>query len=799
MRRSNIKRHSVQIRRLLAVMLAGAMSFSMLRMSAAAADTAVQKVQLPIDIVDPASLQGDPILPREEVSLAAAQVSDLFWSTVPLSDGGTATVRASVVEGVHWFLMPASAGLAELPLNCSRGGELTVSGSSESITVSSGEVLKLSALCGVPDETGAYTLTVAVGGMQYTVKIRFSANVSAMYLTSSDPVNQGRGWVEASATKENKATGSMILQNPDGKLVYNGGLTQIKGRGNTTWNGAKKPYQIKLSDKTDLLETGSKSNKNKTWVLLANYYDGSLLHNMATYDLAAAMGMDCTVEYRPIDLYYDGEYRGSYLLTEKVAVDSGRVEIADLEDATEKANSAIEDLSQVSRSTGTTENGATYRYCEGLASPADITGGYLLEMDYQSRAVQEACYFRTKNKNYIVVKSPEFCSQAEMEYIAGLYQEFEDAVYGGGTNTATGKSAWDYMDLTSVAQCFMINELSKNPDAFLSSAYIYKDAGDGKMHMGPVWDYDLAWGYGNISNYINTTKIDGWFSAGYGIGAALVALPEFCAEADRVFAARVYPLVKNVLLGDENAVSRDGSLRSLKWYEGNMAASAAANYTIWNPKYYYLPISGVNTYDEHLAYFRSWMTQRLAWMNANTLANTIHFGDVNTAGWYWPAVRSVAAAGIMRGDTIGTFRPNSTMSRAEMAQVLYNLAGRPAYTPTAALRDVSSGVWYYPAICWCYENGMINGYPDGTFRPGEEIIRQDVVVLLYRAEGSPAIDGDRLSGFADGGTVNAYARPACEWALEHHLLQGYPDGTLLPKNSITRAECASLLSRLYLS
>ena len=129
------------------------------------------------------------------------------------------------------------------------------------------------------------------------------------------------------------------MLNVEGEPIYDGKLEQIKGRGNSTWQLAdKKPYQIKLKKKTDLLESGDVSNKNKTWVLLANAFDGSSMRNMISCSLARDIGVKSSVEFRPVDLYYDGEYRGTYLLTEKVQINAGRVDIANLEEENEEVN-----------------------------------------------------------------------------------------------------------------------------------------------------------------------------------------------------------------------------------------------------------------------------------------------------------------------------------------------------------------------------------------------------------------------------------------------------------------------------
>ena len=166
------------------------------------------------------------------------------------------------------------------------------------------------------------------------------------------------------------------------------------------------------------------------------------------------------------------------------------------------ANPDVEDLTKLESKTGTTANGATYLYCDGMNDPADITGGYLLEMDFADRAMEEKCYFITTRGFYVVVKSPEACSKAEMDYIASWYQDYEDAVFEGGTSSKTGKPFTDYVTVESMVQCYLVNELSKNGDGFNTSAYLYKETGSEPMKMGPLWDYDLSFGNNNYEDLL---------------------------------------------------------------------------------------------------------------------------------------------------------------------------------------------------------------------------------------------------------------------------------------------------------
>jgi hypothetical protein len=196
------------------------------------------------------------------------------------------------------------------------------------------------------------------------------------------------------------------------------------------------------------------------------------------------------------------------MLCEKVQVGSGRVDIADLEKANEEANGSldIESLPLTLKKSGSLINTTIvteYRYVNTMKSPEDITGGYLVELD-NNYGTNEPCYFKTENGNVYVVKAPEYASRAEMEYIAALFADMEEAVYSETGYNSKGKHYTEYIDVASFAAVYTVQELMKNWDAYTSSMFFYKDADkDGetaKIYCGPLWDLDNT--LGNINfNY----------------------------------------------------------------------------------------------------------------------------------------------------------------------------------------------------------------------------------------------------------------------------------------------------------
>ena len=723
-------------------------------------------------------------------------------------DAAQTRINAAEFDGELTLLLPAGMSMDAVPLyyTCSDpGAAVAAVGANGASPVSSGDALNLTALCGTSDRC-EITLRVRSGALSSEQKLVFRriASVDALFLTSEDPVNQGREWVDSSEDKSNKAKGSMVMLASDGETVYSGALTQIKGRGNSTWNAPKKPYQIKLKDKADLLRTGDKANRAKTWVLLANYFDASLIHNSIALNFGRALGMDTTPESTPVSLYYDGEYRGAYLLTEKVEIKSGRVDITDLEEQNELANPDVEDLTTLPLAFGKTANGASYRYCENMNTPADITGGYLLEMDHVNRAQAEICYFVTTRGTHVVVKSPECCSQAEMDYIATRYQEFEDAVYNGGVNPTTGKAYTDYVELQSMAQCYLVNELTKNPDAFSTSAYFYQDAGSGLMTMGPVWDYDLALGVGLGGNSTECATPEHLFTAYSSLGGALYRIGSFRMEVQRMYAETAAPLI-DVLCGDETAVSADGRLHSIAYYEQQLRDSAVYNAILWPDQQRYSGYQpGGKTWQGNVDFLKTYLRARGDWLGQTFAAWTAdsyeplgRYIDVPLNAWYYNYVEDATTNGLMQGPGGGMFNPQGLTTRAQAAQVIYNMEKPVTHPFVQVFSDVRQSDWFCTAVQWASDDGVVLGYPDGSFRPNQGVTRQDILVLLYRYAGSPAPTQNTLSSYADSAQVSAYAVQAVQWALETHIIEGYKDNTLRPRNTTTRAEFATIILRYF--
>lgn len=177
------------------------------------------------------------------------------------------------------------------------------------------------------------------------------------------------------------------------------------------------------------------------------------------------------------------------------------------------------------------------------------------------------------------------------------------------------------------------------------------------------------------------------------------------------------------------------------------------------------------------------------------------FVDVAEGDWYYDAVADVYDAGLMTGIDGTHFAPNQKLARAQFALILYRLNDSPEVDGKSPFKDVAEGDWYTDAVIWANKKGIITGYTDtGLFGPGDDITREQLVVMMYRYQKSISdvkAESVDLSDFKDGAKVSAFAKEAMEWAVGTGVISGKDNGTVLdPQGTATRAECATIIIRM---
>ena len=175
------------------------------------------------------------------------------------------------------------------------------------------------------------------------------------------------------------------------------------------------------------------------------------------------------------------------------------------------------------------------------------------------------------------------------------------------------------------------------------------------------------------------------------------------------------------------------------------------------------------------------------------------FADVDPSRWYHEGIDYALTHGLMLGMSQSEFGAELLTTRGQLVTILYRMAGRRASGQTAAFSDTEAGRYYSAAVQWAAENGIVSGYEDGTFRPGDAVTREQLAAILYRYTAyrtgeSPAAAGS-LQQFADAGQVHAYAETAMCWAVGEGLITGTDAATLDARGGTTRAQAAVILMR----
>jgi hypothetical protein len=232
----------------------------------------------------------------------------------------------------------------------------------------------------------------------------------------------------------------------------------IKGRGNSSWQLPKKPFRLKFDEKISLLDMP----KDKSWVLIPNYSDKSMLRNSLAFYMSRISNLDYTPESHFIELTFNGKYWGTYLLCDKLKISKQRVNVGD--------------------------------------------DGFLFEIDSRAPSESDSRYFAVPHlENVVNIKEPDLeYGDENFLYAKDFVNKVDDILFGDDfTNPSTGWQA--YIDMDSFVDWYLIQEIGKNLDGnFDTSCYMHLARG-GKLKMGPIWDMDVA--YGNI-NQANQTCYD---------------------------------------------------------------------------------------------------------------------------------------------------------------------------------------------------------------------------------------------------------------------------------------------------
>ena len=171
------------------------------------------------------------------------------------------------------------------------------------------------------------------------------------------------------------------------------------------------------------------------------------------------------------------------------------------------------------------------------------------------------------------------------------------------------------------------------------------------------------------------------------------------------------------------------------------------------------------------------------------------FTDVPGSAWYYDAVKFVYDYDLMDGVGNNKFNPDGTLTRAMIAQVLYNLEGASGAYPSV-FTDVADSAWYAKAVNWAAASGIVEGKGNNKFDPNAPITRQEMAAILYRyaaLKGYDVSKVDSLNGYTDASKVASWAKEAMGWAVENYVINGKGASRLDPTGTATRAQVAQIL------
>ena len=385
------------------------------------------------------------------------------------------------------------------------------------------------------------TVTVKVDKEPYTF--------SKFHITT----NNGK----AITSKDDYVKCTVSVTNASKKYCFENLTGKIKGRGNSTWDMPKKPYKLKFDEKIDLFGNGS----SKTWTIIANYADPSLIRNHLAYVLADCFDtLESTTKLHTVDLYVNGKYDGVYLICEQNETGKNRVDISEELDV--------------------------------------LDTGYLIELDARAATEGElGTHYFSVASYFHVIKGPDVEDENFTPEHFEFIKNYVITSYNLLLNLADFDQVCEYIDVETFADAYIIHEIMGSVDVGYSSFYMHKDAG-GKLKAGPLWDFDISSGNCNYQpNAINTEYLWARDNLWY---KKLLKYDEFKA----LVAQKLNTFDYQKIIDDEIA--------EILLYED----AYEKNFERWNILGKYVwpnsnKVASIKTWKGQVEYVQQWLTQKL--------------------------------------------------------------------------------------------------------------------------------------------------------------------------------------------
>lgn len=654
--------------------------------------------------------------------------------------------------------------------------------------------------------------------------------------------------------KENYVSCSVTIDNTDEQYCLDSTVGGIRFRGNSTLTYAdKKAYRIKFEKKQNLFDMG----KAKSWVLLANAFDKTMVRNAIAFEIAKELGLEYTTEYRFVNLYLNGQCQGLYLLCEQTQTGKTRVNVEEDE-------------------TGKVDTGYLVEFV-GNGDTKDDAYFKVEDVDPSLFAPGVTENWR-KNVMKFIIKTPEkkFCTQEQIDFISAYSNSFNKAIL-----TQDWQKFDELCDIDSFVKFFIVNTVMNNGDGGFQ-IYFYKKENGGKVYAGPVWDFDQSSG---SSTHCTGGYTEWYYGSSNPWFDSFSSWDKFMDAARKCYGQHIEK-IKNIIDYYTNT------------FYGEHLYDFHVNDVIWNSvenTYWRITqeIAVLRTYEANFLHLNTWFSNRIRWLDSayhklgdyvfnndstchsdgtesatcsvcgyvsthtalNTADPTKHvlseyvynndatkeadgtktavcsvcgyedtvtvpgtklplveivdtsllFTDVKSEAWYKTYVDYAYSHGLLRGMTDTEFEPGTSLTRAMFVTVLARIDGVDTSSNKFFTKfdDVEIGRYYTAAVKWGIENGIVNGMTEKLFEPNGEITREQMCVMLVRYADFKllTLKTDReIISFDDDGEIHNYARNAIYICQRAGIVNGSKDGdkTLFrPRGTATRAEAAKILSVFY--
>jgi len=397
-------------------------------------------------------------------------------------------IRVFGSSSPYYLFLPSSANLASVLVRYT--GSYSLYDPPSGKTYSNGQTARIDL-----SSSSAYIYEYRSGTYyQYPIKVMKGSGVTALFFTLT---NGDADLIKVNTLNENEVTGTVSVANGSGGKLYDGAMTKFSGRGNGSYDASgkletKNSYSFNLESDAKLL---SSAKKKKKFALLRMRttdppWDISGLSFPLAFDsYNALVGKgyeDTDTEYA--DVYIDNEYRGAYVLSERMDINSA-IDVTDLEHkitCPDASTASVVDKSDPAIAAGI----QYYTYCKNATVPVgtDITGGYILEI------TDGICTFKTAHGLTFGLQSPKYATKAQVQYIAKYVQDFENALFSPTGYNSSGKYYREYADFNSLTAQMLFYGFYCNWEFYRTSTFFYKDV-QGSAHEKLTfsgWDFECC-------------------------------------------------------------------------------------------------------------------------------------------------------------------------------------------------------------------------------------------------------------------------------------------------------------------